>query len=178
MSERARTPYILLGLLCHEPMTGYELNATIQSTVGHFWQESFGQLYPTLKDLHARGLVSMSASAAGGRDRKVYTITDDGRAALFRWLAEPPQPSVVRSELLLKVFLASLGGVDDLRPHLEAAVRAANAQITHLTAVRAAVDAEPATEHQRRCWLLTVDLGLRSAEATRAWAERALSEGT
>lgn len=176
MSNRSRTPFVILGLLCYEPMSGYALKATIAATVGHFWQESYGQLFPTLKALNDDGLVALCAQSVGGRVRKVYAITPAGRAALFAWLAEPPQASPVRNELLLKVFLASMGTADDLRAHLLTAQREARAQIAALSAIRNAVEAESATEHQRRCWLLTVDFGLRGAEGALAWAEQALAD--
>ena len=176
MSRRSRTPFVVLGLLGYEPMSGYDLKATIENTVGHFWQESYGQLYPTLKQLHEDGLLAMAEEGEGARPRKVYSLTPAGRAALFEWLAEPPQPTPIRNEMLLKVFLASLGDADDLRPHLEAARANARGTAAALRGVRAAVEAEEATEHQRRCWLLTIDLGLRGAEATLAWADEALAQ--
>ena len=93
-SRRAsRTPWVVLGLLAYEPMTGYDLKAAIQATVGHFWQESYGQLYPTLHALRDDGLVTMTHEADGGRTRNVYAITDEGRAAVLAWLAEDPRPT-------------------------------------------------------------------------------------
>lgn len=157
-------------------MTGYDLKATIEQTVGHFWQESYGQLYPTLKQLHADGLVTLDEQPDGGRTRKVYGITPAGRDAFRAWLAEPPEAASVRNEMLLKVFMSALGTPDDLRPHLEGARAAARARLATLQVVRQAITVEPATDHQRRCWLLTVDLGLRGAEATIAWADAALAD--
>ena len=85
-SRRAsRTPWVVLGLLAYEPMTGYDLKAAIQATVGHFWQESYGQLYPTLHALRDDGLVTMTREAVGGRTRNVCAITDEGRAAVLAW---------------------------------------------------------------------------------------------
>ena len=42
---------VLLGLLTIEPMSGYDPGLTIRGSVGHFWNESFGQIYPSLKKL-------------------------------------------------------------------------------------------------------------------------------
>ncbi|MBK6887071.1 MAG: hypothetical protein IPH03_12030 [Tetrasphaera sp.] len=36
-------------------MTGYAVRAAITQTLGHFWSEGFGQIYPTLTGLTARG---------------------------------------------------------------------------------------------------------------------------
>jgi len=37
---------VLLGVLAIEPMSGYDLGLTIRQSVGHFWNESYGQIYP------------------------------------------------------------------------------------------------------------------------------------
>jgi len=167
---------VILGLLAYEPMTGYDLKAAIENTVGHFWQESYGQLYPTLKRLHTDGLVTMDEQPDGGRTRKVYGLTEAGGLAFRSWLADPAEATPVRSEMLLKVFMASLGDADDLRPHLERARDAARERLATMQAIRAAVAHEEATDHQRRCWLLTIDLGAKGAAATLAWANDALAD--
>ncbi|MFT4979090.1 MAG: PadR family transcriptional regulator AphA [Myxococcota bacterium] len=177
MKRRSRTPFVILGFLIHEPRSGYDLKATIEGTVGHFWQESYGQLYPTLKRLHADGLVTMNEEGEGARPRKLYGITPEGQAAFSAWLSEPAQPTTARNETLLKVFMASLGDAADLRPHLEAARASAQERLSTLHGIRAAVTAEEGpTQHQKRCWLLTVDLGLRGAQAGLDWATEALAE--
>jgi len=172
----SRTPWVVLGLLAFEPMSGYDLKSTIENTVGHFWQESYGQLYPTLRSLRAEGLVTMTSEPDGARVRHVYAITDPGRAALMAWLEEPPRATPVRNELLLKVFFASLADAAALRRHLRHALERVDEQRAVLAAIREAIAREPADAHQRRCWTLTVDLGLRNAEAVEAWATQALAE--
>ena len=44
---------VLLGLLAIQPMSGYDLGQNIRTSVGHFWNESYGQIYPNLKALAA-----------------------------------------------------------------------------------------------------------------------------
>ncbi|MCB9671683.1 MAG: PadR family transcriptional regulator [Alphaproteobacteria bacterium] len=175
--SRSRTPFVVLGLLLWEPMSGYDLKSTIERTVGHFWQESYGQLYPTLKALHAEGHVTLDVEAAGARQRKVYAITPAGRAAFSDWLAQPHEVTPARNELLLKVFFASVAEPHALVPHLEAARRQAQERLEVLVAIREAVRVEEATDHQRRCWLLTVEYGIRMAEATIGWATDGLEPG-
>ncbi len=96
---------VLLGLLTTEPMSGYDLGLTIRGSVGYFWNESYGQIYPNLKKLAAGGFVSSKSEPQKGKpDRQVYSITKKGRERLAKWLAVPPQPEVPRNELLLKLF--------------------------------------------------------------------------
>jgi len=96
---------VLLGLLTVEPMSGYDLGLTIRGSVGHFWNESYGQIYPSLKKLANNGFVSCKTERQKGKpDRRIYSITKKGRERLKQWLAIPPQPEVPRNEMLLKLF--------------------------------------------------------------------------
>jgi DNA-binding PadR family transcriptional regulator len=96
---------VLLGLLAIEPMSGYDLGLTIRASVGHFWNESYGQIYPNLKKLANGGFVSCRTERQKGKpNRHIYAITEKGRERLRKWLAVPPQPEIPRNELLLKLF--------------------------------------------------------------------------
>ncbi|MGH2509511.1 MAG: PadR family transcriptional regulator [Ktedonobacteraceae bacterium] len=96
---------VLLGLLAIEPMSGYDLGQTIRASVGHIWNESYGQIYPNLKMLTADGCVTSTAEKQKGKpDRRIYSITKKGREQLQKWLAVPPQPEIPRNEMLLKLF--------------------------------------------------------------------------
>lgn len=99
---------VLLGLLTIEPMSGYDLGLTIRASVGHFWNESYGQIYPSLKKLAHDGFVSCKTERQRGKpDRRLYSITEKGRERLAEWLAVPPQPEIPRNELLLKLFFGA-----------------------------------------------------------------------
>lgn len=57
MARQRTTRHAVLGMLAEPPMSGYELRSEIAGSIGHFWQESFGQLYPTLRELSTEGPV-------------------------------------------------------------------------------------------------------------------------
>ena len=96
---------VLLGMLAIEPMSGYDLGLAIRGSVGHFWNESYGQIYPNLKRLAASGFVNCKTERQKGKpDRRIYSITKKGRERLKQWLSVPPQPEIPRNEMLLKLF--------------------------------------------------------------------------
>ncbi len=98
-----RTAYVVLGILAIESgQSGYEIRKTIEGTVGFFWGESYGQLYPTLKKLTADVLITARKPKSGTRQE--YSITPAGRAALAKWLALPYRDDPPRDEFLLKLF--------------------------------------------------------------------------
>ncbi|MEH6524428.1 MAG: helix-turn-helix transcriptional regulator [Sneathiella sp.] len=52
-----RSSIPMLGLLTWRPMSGYELKQEIEGSLENYWSESFGQLYPHLRELHRSGLI-------------------------------------------------------------------------------------------------------------------------
>ena len=67
----------ILRELAVEPMHGYQLIRAIEARSGGSWTPSAGSVYPTLQLLADEGLVT--AEQVG--ERKVYSLTDVGRAA-------------------------------------------------------------------------------------------------
>jgi PadR family transcriptional regulator, regulatory protein AphA len=168
------TQFAILGLLAEEALSGYDIKKLVEERLSHFWSESFGHIYPMLHRLHQRGLVEQSVESQEGRpDRKVYSITEEGRAALESWFAEPPAPQRPRNEVLLRIFLGRHADPS----YLIRDVRAQRDQFAHslgqLRAVKARLDAQPRTGPDHIYWNLTLEYGLDALEALVDWGERA-----
>ena len=67
MARSSQTHMAVLGALSTEPMTGYALREAIRDVLGHFWSESFGQIYPTLQALEDAGHVERRGGARAPR---------------------------------------------------------------------------------------------------------------
>lgn len=105
--------HILLGLL-QKPASGYDLKDAFGETVAHFWSAELSQIYPTLKRLEERGLLrSRLEPSPKGPDRRVYTLTADGRAELRRWVRGGPVVGAERFAYLAQLYFMS--AADDLR---------------------------------------------------------------
>lgn len=115
--------YALLGLLARQPRTGYELTQALRAPIGYFWTASHSQVYPELARLQAQRMVTHRVIAGPGpRDTKNYSITATGRRALAQWAVQPPEPTPMRDEFLLKIY--SLWTADPRRArHLVATTR-------------------------------------------------------
>ena len=48
MANEKKIDYVLLGLLCHESLTGYEIKKRLDTRLRLFWSASFGSIYPAL----------------------------------------------------------------------------------------------------------------------------------
>src|SRR5207248_3612231 len=145
MSSRSiKSRYALLGMLSIRPMSGYDIKKLIEASISNFWSESYGQIYPTLKQLVAEKLVTRTVKKQTGKpDRHVYALTPAGRRRLREWLAQAPTPSVARNELLLKLFFGEEIPLDASLAHI-AAFRALH---TELIARYRAIEHEIKTEH-------------------------------
>jgi DNA-binding PadR family transcriptional regulator len=108
MSRKKKTQFALLGLLSWKPMSGYDIKKIVDIGLSHFWNENYGQIYPTLDELVKAGFARKSIDATSGkRKRYVYRITPAGVAVFQEWLAQPADVPTVRNELQLKFFLSS-----------------------------------------------------------------------
>jgi DNA-binding PadR family transcriptional regulator len=70
--------YVILKLLRDKPMHGYEVMKALEERTHGCYKPSPGTVYPTLQWLEDEGLV-LSEEREG---KRVYSITDDGRAFL------------------------------------------------------------------------------------------------
>lgn len=104
MAHERKIDMVILGLLNHENLTGYDIKKRIDGVVSFFWKGSFGNIYPSLKDMESRGLVTKSDTSIGGREKTSYQIAAKGKESLKRWLQEEQVSNEMKYETLLKLF--------------------------------------------------------------------------
>ncbi len=174
--DRNATRFALLGLLtlCPEGATGYELRQLAAQSIGYFWNESYGQIYPTLKRLHHDKLVTARNEASGRRDRIVYSITAPGHKALAHWLAQPARLQPPRNEVLLKLFFGP-----ELTPEQNAGrIRTLQASFQKRLALMEQIDRELNEKYADQpglpYWLMTLDFGRRFSRMWLEWSESTL----
>lgn len=172
-----RTRQALLGFLSWGPQSGYGMRKVIDGSVSNFWSESYGRIYPMLKELEEQGLAtSKDKGTPGGRATRIYKITEAGLAALGQWLREPPAPIHRRNELLLKLFFAKRSK-DSRHVEMVEAFRASKLEdLDHFAATRAKLEATPDPPEDLRYWLMTIRYGELEAEAHLAWCDEILAE--
>ena len=109
------TSYVVLGLVAaREPITSYEMKRNVARSIGYFWPFPHSQLYAEPARLVGLGLLEEDVEATG-RKRRRFRITETGRQALSRWLAEPAsEPTEIRDLGMLKLFFGSQTRREDL----------------------------------------------------------------
>jgi PadR family transcriptional regulator AphA len=168
---------VLLGILAIEPMSGYDLGLTIRASVGHIWNESYGQIYPNLKRLAADGLVTAKTERQKGKpDRRIYSITEKGRERLVKWLALPPQPEIARNEFLLKLFFGERIPTEILIGWVERMVESKSAILREFTRVEREDIAQSQHYPGAPYWKMAARFGQMELKAHLRWARETLKE--
>jgi DNA-binding PadR family transcriptional regulator len=108
---------LCLGVLTLGDATGYEIKKQFEDgPFSYFHQASFGSIYPSLGRLSEEGLVTCTEMPQEGKpDKKIYSITPSGIAALKRKLRKDPARDRIRSENMVMFFLADFVESDHLR---------------------------------------------------------------
>lgn len=143
----------LLVLLQDEPKHGYQLATEFAERTAGRWNLNTGQVYTTLDRLARDGFVEADGTDPADARRRLYRLSDEGRARSRRWLSEAPEAPAARDELVLRVLLVAAVDphtarlvVDAQRRQLVARLqlmrreqRAAGADLLHRLASDAAV---------------------------------------
>lgn len=83
-------PHAILVSLCEQSGSGYELARRFDRSIGYFWNATHQQIYRTLRAMESDNWVTATVVVQRGRpDKKVYTVSEAGRAELARWIAAP-----------------------------------------------------------------------------------------
>lgn len=177
MARLNRTRFAILGMLSTGPRSGYDLKRDFERRMSHFWAESVGQIYPTLKRLHNEDLVEeISRQGAGRRARTLYAITQKGRERLKDWLREPPQREQVRNEILLKLYFGPEMGVDIALDHLAGFEASQRGLLELLQGFEQELVEAAETAEQELFWKITLSSGLHKVRARIAWCEETRHE--
>ncbi len=102
--------HAILVALSERSGSGYELAQRFDRSLGYFYGASHQQIYRTLRRMDEAGWVACERVEQHGRpDKKVYTVSAEGRRSLREWLAQPAAMSTIRDELSVKIRGASHG---------------------------------------------------------------------
>lgn len=172
------TRYALLGLLTLAPSgaSGYDLRQWAEGSIGHFWSESYGQIYPVLKQLLHDGLVTAHKDASGKREKTLYAVTDSGRKELQDWLEKPARLQPPRNENLLKLFFGSESTAAGNASRLRSLQRHHQGLLARYEAVEREISERFKTHPGLPYWLMTLDYGRRHSTMIVDWCDATLKK--
>ena len=117
--------YAILSVLVSAPSSGYDLakrfNASVEGSVGFFWNASFQQIYRELNRLEEKEwLQAESVQQENRPDKRIYTLTALGKQQLCQWIAESEEMAPIKDELLVKLYAGYLVSPQIMVEKLEA----------------------------------------------------------
>ena len=167
--------HALLGFLNYHPYTGYDLKDIFDRSVQHFWYADQSQIYRSLAQIAEEEWAEIEVVHQDDRpDRKLYHITEAGRAELARWLTGPVPVERSRSAPMIMVFFAGMLSNQEALPIFQQAVAYTQGALTQYDQAPPVIDefgAEIGSEREIFFWNLTLELGRAVAEAQLNWAE-------
>ena len=164
---------LCLGILWFDDATGYEINKlAAEGGFSHFIEASYGSIYPALNKLTEEGLVTWREETQPGKPaRKVYSITEEGRAAHLQSLYEGPKPDIFKSEFLFLCLYSNFLDGGFMR-------RITDAQIAQIEeGLERLHDASAKCDHPESCFAIGYGKALHEAALGYLKENRNLIEG-
>jgi PadR family transcriptional regulator, regulatory protein AphA len=161
--------YAILGLLTIQPMTGYDLkHEAFDTSIAHFWQADQSQIYRTLDRMAQDGWVESEMEFQTDRpNKRLYRITEAGRAALIDWLSTPQPLPVYREPFLVQMFFAGMLPRERVLEHIQQHIAGHRAKLAEYEAVAGLFD----DSGDRQFWRMTVDLGIALENTYLDWLQ-------
>lgn len=77
----------------------------ILKAVAHFFDASFGAIYPALRRMEKDGYVKKEIIQQEGKPNKnLYVITSKGQEEFQQYMESPINPTIMRSDFLIRLF--------------------------------------------------------------------------
>ena len=172
--------YALLSLLLDCDATGYDLAKQFEASVANFWHALPQQLYQELARMEDDGLVSGEVVVQTARpNKRVFSVTPAGRAALSAWIDEPADLRSLKDELLVKIYGADLKTPKEIAALLVASIAPHAEKLASYEAIAKFFLGAKSEAHYLRATprigpYLTLKRGMMYERENIAWAEWAV----
>jgi DNA-binding PadR family transcriptional regulator len=175
MAKENKSKYAVLGILSMCPGSGYDIKKFMEQSTSNFWSESYGQIYPILKQLVEEGLATSHTEKQEGRpERYIYTLTGNGLEELRKWLTEPIEYTVERNELLLKLLFGRQGSIADNIEHVKQFRLLQEQLLQKYRGIEAYLKANCADDADQTYSLITLRYGILRCQALLTWCEETI----
>ena len=171
----------LLGLLSYQPMTGYELDKEFKRSLVYFWYAKGSQIYTELDNMEQKGwLTSERIVQEEKPNKRVYTITNEGKTEFMNWLSSPDvdinNAMNIKSAFVMRVFFAGENSTAQTLELLRSFRDVCLARNVAINEVKGDIAQEKSTytPKQAICWEMTASYGEMMNRARIAWAEEAI----
>ncbi|MBV9386084.1 MAG: PadR family transcriptional regulator [Chroococcidiopsidaceae cyanobacterium CP_BM_ER_R8_30] len=163
--------HVILGLLQQQERTGYDLKTgCFDDCIAHLWQADQAQIYRTLDKLEEQGWTSCTVKIQHDRpNRKLYSVTEAGKAELLRWLQTSQVLPIVREPLLVQLYFAAQLPNEAIIYLLEQALEAHREKLAQCEAISRSPLDDPAASRDQVMHQLVLDLLSRREQLYLDW---------
>lgn len=165
----------ILGLINYHEMTGYEIMQSFRDSLNFFWTAQTSQIYRELKVLEEKRWVSKRFVPQQGKpDKHMYSITEEGRCELLRWLSDGDLGINPRDPMLMKVFFMGERGREENIRYFEELKAYCRLLLESLSPVPKHIESYSAYLKDREkafYWEMTVEYGRRNMRMCMEWAQ-------
>ena len=173
MAKDRKIDMVILGLLAHEDMTGYDIKKRIDNEISFFWKGSFGSIYPALGKMMEAGYVEVTGPEFRGRREKIrYHITGQGLKVLQTWLRDSKADNDLKYETLVKLFFGGSAGRETSIRNIEQFEKEIGVALAILKQYQKTLE-KVLQEEDHIYYYLTVEFGIDTYETYLRWCEKA-----
>ena len=170
-----KSKYAVMGVLSLCPGSGYDIKKFMEGSTSNFWSESYGQIYPILKQLVEEGLAVSHAEKQEGKPEKyIYTLTEQGKDELRDWLSESVESGVERNELLLKLFFGAHIPLEKNKEHIHAFQELQSRLLEKYEGIERELVAAVHDDVTHSYQIMTVRYGIHRCRALLTWCDETL----
>jgi len=124
---------VVLGLLMEKELSGYDIKIVFEDVFSHFFDGSFGMIYPTLRQLEKEGKIKKEVVMQEGKpNKKMYFITDEGREEFYQYMKSDVEKEVLRSDFLMRMYFGDYSDTNTIRKWIEEEIERKEAYVTDL----------------------------------------------
>ncbi|MEH2057271.1 MAG: PadR family transcriptional regulator [Nostoc sp.] len=169
--------YVILGLLQQQEMTGYDLKTScFDQCIAHLWPADQAQIYRTLDKLVEQGCITCTIEIQHNRpNRKVYSVTEPGKAEFARWLGIHQPLPTVREPLLLQLHFADQLSNETIIHLLEQQLAARSKKLTECEIINLPSLTDESANREQLMQRLVLELVIRREETYIDWLKIAIA---
>jgi DNA-binding PadR family transcriptional regulator len=136
--------FAVLGLIAlRGPSTAYDIKRALGRIADEFWPVPHVTPYRVSAELERLGMLTADQEE-GGRRRRVYSLTDNGRSALQAWVSEPTREGMtIRDPSQLHLLFAELADPAAIAELAHAQIRVYEAKLATLDETEARLADDP-----------------------------------
>lgn len=166
--------YTLMGFIDIYPMSGYDLVKAFDYAALFYWHATHTQIYNTLKELEkddwVRGEVKYQID---NPSKRIFSITDKGRAALAEWLREEPELPGLKHAFLIKFTYSKDLSDEELLRQLDLYEEKLNERLSMLESEEKSIFMQMARSGKERLlWKMSNENGLMYYQNEIRWVQK------